>query len=121
MFRMIAVLCLASALGYAESWTGLLVNSKCYAALERNHGPNDTETYVDRDRNSEIRYCAPNAKTKLFAVVEDTGDQLDFDDAGNAKAADLVKNTGKKRYYPVVVTGEVTKNTVKVETISAAK
>src|ERR1700678_4074765 len=32
------------------------------------------ETYVDRDRNLEIRYCHPRSKTKSFALVPPDGE-----------------------------------------------
>jgi hypothetical protein len=40
---------------------------------------------------------------------------------GNAwKAAELVRRTGKKSLYRVTLTGEMNKNTVKVDSIEAA-
>jgi len=119
--RMLALFCLSAAVGFAGTWTGYLVNGNCYASMERNKNPSDTESYVDRDRGFEIRYCSPNAKTKAFTLVLDDGETLKLDTAGNAKAEELVKNTGKKRYFRVEVTGVQTKDTVKVDTISAIK
>ena len=118
LIRVAAMFCLPSALGFAESWSGNLVDSKCYGYMERNENPTDTMTYVDRDRNSETRYCSPNTKTKSFAVVLQDGLNFNLDTAGNAKAAELVRNTGKKSLFVVTVTGEMSKrNTVKVDSI----
>ena len=119
--RIFALFCLSAAVGFAGSWSGFLVNENCYSSMERNKNPNDTEGYVDRDRGFEIRYCSPNAKTKAFALVLDDGETLKLDSGGNAKVEELVKNAGKKRYFPVDVTGEQAKEIVRVETISARK
>ncbi len=39
---------------------GVLVDSRCWAAEERNIDPSDTQTYVDRDRNLKLssRSCS---------------------------------------------------------------
>jgi hypothetical protein len=116
--RLPACLCLASALALAETWSGFLVNSSCYESLESNHNPSDTDTYVDRDRGAEVRYCAPNTKTKSFAIVEQDGESFTLDPAGNVKAAALVRQTGKKQLWPVNVTGQRQKGQVNVSSIS---
>ena len=105
----------------ADTWSGALVNAKCYSAAERNVNPTDTSTAVDRDRGEEIRYCSPNAKTKLFAVVQQDATSFELDPSGNAKAADLVRRTGKKQPFFVTVTGELKEHTVRVDEISAAR
>jgi hypothetical protein len=116
--RLPALLCMASALGVAETWTGFLVNSSCFESLERNHNPNDTLTYVNRDRGAEVRYCAPNAKTKSFAIVGQDGQTWKFDSAGNVKAVELVRQSGKKSLWPVNATGQQERGTVRVDSIS---
>lgn len=119
--RLAALICFSSALSFAGSWTGTMVNSKCWAAEERNVNPTDTSTFVDRDRNLEIRACSPNAKTKSFAVVLPDGLSFQLDAAGNMKAADLIRQSGKQSVFTVAVTGERIKNTVKVESILIAR
>jgi hypothetical protein len=116
--RLAALVCFSSALSFEGSWSGALVNSKCWTAEERNVSPADTTTYVDRDRNLEIRFCSPNAKTKSFAVVMPDGLSFQLDDAGNTKALELIRQSGKQSVFTVAVTGERIKNTVKVESIS---
>jgi hypothetical protein len=118
--RLPALLCLASALGLAETRTGFLVNSSCYGSLERNHNPNDTLSFVNRDRGAEVRYCAPNGKTKSFAIVGQDGQTAKFDAPGNVKAAELVRQTGKKSLWPVNVTGQLQRGKVSVDSISLA-
>jgi hypothetical protein len=67
------------------------------AIEERNVNPTDTETYVDRDRNLEIRYCHRDSKTKSFAVVTADGQSFELDSGGNAKAAELVRKPAKSQ------------------------
>ncbi|HMD49234.1 MAG TPA: hypothetical protein VKG79_09060 [Bryobacteraceae bacterium] len=119
--RLAALLCLASALSFAGIWTGALVDSKCYAREERNVNPTDTMTYVDRDRNLEIRFCSPLAKTKSFAVVQADGTIVTLDSAGNVKAAELVRAIGKQSRLAVEVTGALSKDTISVDSIALAK
>ncbi len=117
--RVVAVLCLVSAMCFAGTWSGALVDAKCYASEERNVGPTDTETAVDRDKGWEIRFCSPRAKTKVFEFVrQDDGMSFKLDSAGNTKAADLVRNTGKKRHFGVDITGEISSDTIKVDSMS---
>ena len=116
--RIAALLAFSSAIGFAETWSGELVDSKCYAAEERNVNPTDTEIWVDRDRGYEIRYCSPRQKTSAFAVVQPDGRSFPLDAAGNAKAAELVRNTGKKHVTPVTVTGVMIGKAIQVDSIS---
>jgi hypothetical protein len=116
--RLAALLALSSALSLAETWSGSLVDSKCYGYEEHNVNPTDTLTSVDRDQNQEIRYCSPNPKTRAFVFVQHDGTSFALDSAGNAKAAALIQATGKKHPFPVVVTGEMSKNTIKVDSVS---
>src|SRR5579872_7399315 len=93
----VAVLCAAfffatgtPCLAEAVTWSGYLVDAKCYQIEEENVNPTDTMMNVDRDRDLEIRMCMPNAKTTTFAVVESSGLNFKLDPAGNTKAAALV-------------------------------
>ncbi len=119
--KLAGLICLSSVLSFAGSWSGALVDSKCYDSRERNVGPTDTLTSVDRDTRMEIQYCSPKAKTKSFAVVQREGPSFKLDMGGNAKAIQLVQKTGKKPLFLVAVTGEVTGNTITVDSISLAK
>ena len=107
---------------FAQSWSGYLVDSKCYDAEERNVNPFDTSPEVDRDKDLDIRLCTPSLKTKSFAVVpEDGSTNLKLDPVGTEKAIALIRKTGKKSFRKVTVTGEMNKNTVKVNSISDAR
>jgi hypothetical protein len=112
---------LSAVLSFAGSWAGTLVDSKCYDAEERNVNPTDTLTNVDRDRNLEVRYCSPSARTKSFAVVDSDGLSFKFDAVGNAKAAALIGKNGKKSHVIVAVTGEMNRNTIQVDSISIVR
>lgn len=116
--KLSTLMLLSSVLGSAASLSGTLVDSKCYAGSERNVNPTDTLTSVDRDTNSELRYCAPRAKTMSFTLVLTDGQSFRLDAAGNLKAADLVRSNGKSARLFVSVNGEVAKNTIRVESIS---
>jgi hypothetical protein len=118
--RFAALLSLSGTLCLARTWSGSLVDSKCYAAEERNVNPTDTLTNVDRDGNREIRYCAPGSKTKSFAVVQFDGQAFDLDSAGNAKAAELVRKAGKRHPLSVAITGETAGKEIRVDSISAS-
>ena len=118
--RAAAVFCLAPTLSYAGNWRGALVDSNCYEYRERNVNPTDTMTYVDRDTREEIRYCSPNAKTRTFAIVLREGPSFRLDPPGNAAAAQVVRNTGKRSLFIVGVTGELLKRTIKVGSVSIA-
>ena len=119
--RLAALLAFSSAVTFAATWSGPLVDSKCYAAEERNVNPTDTETFVDRDGGNEIRYCSPTHKTKTFALVARDGRELNLDSAGNTQASELVRNVNKRRWLEVAVSGEMSGDTIKVDSISAAR
>ena len=119
--RLALLFCLSSALSFAGSWSGVLVDSKCYASEERNVNPTDTMTFVDRDQNLGIRYCSPKEKTKSFALVQSDGSTFQLDSPGDTKAAELVRTTGKRSRFAVTVTGELGKNTIQVDSVSMAR
>ncbi len=120
--RLTALVGFASTFCLAGNWPGYLVDSRCYAAEERNMNPSSTLSEVNRDRNFEIRYCTANAKTKSFAIVGQEGStSLKLDSAGNAKAAELVRQTGRKPFFLVAVTGDLDKDVISVESISPVR
>jgi hypothetical protein len=113
--------CLAAAPAFAQSWSGYLVNSDCYQSELRNTGPWDTSSYVDRDKDSDVRLCAPNSKTKSFAIVDHDGMSFKLDTTGNAKAAEITRQAVKKQFLKVLVTGEKSKGGIRVDSISSEK
>lgn len=117
--RSVVLACLSTAPGLAETWSGSLVDLKCWNFQEYN--TKDTSIYVDRDTNMEIRACSPTSKTKVFAVVLPIGLNFKLDSEGNAKAAELVQKIGKRSPVTVGITGEADKNTIKVDSISMVR
>ena len=116
--RVAVLLCLVSVVGLAGSWEGVLVNSTCYDALERNVNPWESALDAGRDRNYEVRYCHANSKTKLFTLVQPDGQSFKLDSAGNTRAADIVRKGNPKLIFVVNVTGEQHNHFIIVNTIS---
>ena len=112
--RLTSLVFLASALSFAASWFGALVDSECYASVQRNVSPGHPASH---NTSRTLRVCSPNEKTKSFSVVPHDGEALRLDSDGNEKARELVLKGGKKPYM-VNVTGEMTQDTLKVDTIS---
>jgi hypothetical protein len=53
--RLTALFCWSAVLGLAGSWSGNLVDSKCYASEERNVNPTDT---FSQQENEVLHACA---------------------------------------------------------------
>lgn len=106
----IPVFCFASQLTFAQSWTGVLVDAKCFQTAQPSYSESDSP--ATKDANLEIRLCSPKAKTRLFAVVPRNGDAVVLDTAGNAKAAELVHQRTSKGPVFVTVNGEKNNNKV---------
>jgi hypothetical protein len=121
LMRLTTLACLSATLTLAGSWSGVLVDSKCWGYEERNVNPTDTLTYVDRDGNLEIRLCSPSPKTKSFAIVQQDGLSFNLDSAGDAKAADSSGKPGRNLSFTVGITGEMIKHTIKVDSTPMAR
>jgi hypothetical protein len=103
MILVTGLLTMLSTLGSATTWSGVLVDGKCYAAFK-----GDTRSslrYVDRDTAWMIRYCAPRLGTGCFAVVPVDGGTFPLDKNGNAQAWALVRKIGRRRVAVVEVAG----------------
>ncbi|HEY2645490.1 MAG TPA: hypothetical protein VGI34_00875 [Candidatus Acidoferrales bacterium] len=115
------VFLVASTASFATgSWSGYLVDSKCYETRLRNVNPWSPST-VTRDMDLVIEYCAPKAKTKSLGLVQKDWTMFKFDPAGNARAAEFVKNTAKQKVYPVTIVGNMDGRILKLESVSMAK
>jgi hypothetical protein len=115
-------LLLLSAPGFAGTWSGTLVDARCWGFEENNVGQKNTAPYVDRDRNLEVSLCSPSAKTKSFAVVPPDGIALGFDAAGNTKASQLAKTASRNMPIRVTVTGERNnRNTIQATSVTRLK
>src|SRR5215471_3446442 len=107
-----AVLLFVSTPVLAATWTGYLLDAKCYASEERNVNPFAPSFDANHDRAYEIRVCRPKIRTKEFTVIDVNGQSFKLDPSGNAKATEFVREIGQKRLLYVTVTGERQKDTV---------
>jgi hypothetical protein len=116
--RFVFLLSLVPGPTFAASLSGALVDANCYAIAQQNfsHGhPGSNNT------KRAVRSCSPNEKTKSFSVVPQNGMTFNLDSNGNEKARELVLKGGKKSLFMVTITGDITQDTLKVDTISIAK
>ena len=97
-----ALLVISAALGFAETWTGNLVDAVCKVA--------------DEARDLSPAGCAATSATHLFAIELSSTEILNLDAAGNEKAANAVKNI-KKTNPRAIVTGSLEGLMVRVEKI----
>jgi hypothetical protein len=111
--------CLASQLGFSETWSGILVDARCFESAQDNHNVSDSP--VLQDVGFEVRLCSPKAKTHSFAIVRPDGASLAFDSAGKTQAAGLVRPGVKKSTWYVTVSGEMAKKTIAVTSIASMK
>ena len=119
-FLRLACLCgLASLPSFAGSWSGWLVDSKCYVSLETNR--NDMPSYVNWDVSGAIRYCSPYSKTKSLAIVQQDQSFFKLDSAGNKRVRELLSNTSHKSLYLATVKGNLSAHVIGVQDISIAK
>jgi hypothetical protein len=116
--RLAVLFCLVSMAGFAGDWEGVLVNSECYEAVERNVNPWESGIDASRDRNFEVRYCRANGRTKSFTVVQPDGQSFTLDSTGNARAAEIVRKGNQKFIFVVNVTGKARDRSIQVDSIS---
>jgi len=117
--RLATLLFCVSSIGFAGTWSGYLVDSGCWANRQTNVSSDATS--ASREMNADVRYCSPTDDTKKFAVVLRDWQRLKLDPAGNTRAYQLVRHTGKRHWYVVSVSGALSnKKTIKVGSISAA-
>ena len=115
---LVVLLCVVAAPAFAEGWTGFLVDAKCYASEVTNIGPFDLPFNVTHGRGFEIQACRPGKKTKIYAIVDFDGYTFELDPSANTKAADVVRDAGKRHVIRVKVTGEKQNKTLKIDTIT---
>ena len=115
--RFIALLFCLCTVGFAETWSGYLVDSSCWRNRQENVSL-DTSP-VSRNMRMDLFYCLPTAKTKRFAVVLPDWSALLLDSAGNERAADLVRRAGKRPLIDVTVSGVRNGKTILAASIPA--
>jgi hypothetical protein len=114
--RVAGLLTMVGTLGFATTWSGVLVNAKCYADMQGN--TRGSLYYVDRDTSWIVRYCAPSPKTNSFEfVLPLNGSAFPLDSQGNAQASAIMRKIGKKRLPVVQVVGVKSGQQVKVRAV----
>lgn len=130
LFSKVALLCctvlLACGPALAQAWSGYLVDASCYRMKVQNNNPGNEDDAANRDHDLDVRLCVPSEKTKQFIFVDHDSESFKLDDAGNAKAQDLVHKAAqvskkKKDYFPVEITGEIEDGILKIDSIAPNK
>ena len=118
ILRLVFAFLLTSLLGFAESWTGALVDSGCYSGIRANTSHDAGHTGVNLRR--VMRACSPKRNTKSFALVEKNGSTFSLDCTGNEAAMQDFLNATESPHI-VLVRGEANDHKITVESISRAK
>ena len=103
LMKISVLLCLAAAFGFAETWTGKLIDANC-----------KQDPVAQKDSGSSAT-CAPKATTTVFAIQTADGKIYRLDNQGNSKAATAMKIDPTKTN--VTVSGSFDGQMVKVESI----
>lgn len=120
MIRFTLIFFASAGSAWADSWSGVLVDSDCYETARRNVNPRETSP-GSMDLSANITSCLPSEHTKKFSIVQQDWSSLRLNSAGNAKAAELVHTSGAGKRLGVTITGEKHKDTVNVETLATSK
>jgi hypothetical protein len=110
---------LASEPAFAGTWSGALVDAKCFESAQGNHNVSDSPAL--QDVGFEVRLCSPKAKTRSFEIVQPYGAKLTLDSKGNELASQLVEQGLKKSPWYVTVTGDLKKQAIAVNSITPMK
>ena len=119
VLRLAYLSCLASLPILPATWSGWLVNSRCYSSLEANRS--DLPSYVNWGQMGAIRYCSPDHKTTSFAVIDHNGLSLRLDAEGNERAMSQLRNTEKRTLATAEIERQPSHNKISVSRISVAK
>jgi hypothetical protein len=98
-----------SALGYAETWNGKLVDAACHDRSRQN--PADS-------KDSALASCPASASTTSFAIETSDGKVYKLDASGNAKASTALKGNPANKSPMATISGSMDGQTVKVDSIS---
>ena len=97
-------------MGYAESWTGKLIDASCHDRSQQNP--------ADSKKNGDLATCAATASTTSFAIQTSDGKVYKLDASGNAQASTALKGTTNSSNATATVSGTMSGDTVKVDSIS---
>ncbi|MEO7145389.1 MAG: hypothetical protein ABI165_17980 [Bryobacteraceae bacterium] len=93
---------LFAALGFAETWTGTVVDVMCKG----------------RDLSSHTRQCALDCSKGGYALVTSDGKFLKFDEGGNARALAALKASSKEKDLKAKVSGTMDGDVINVDSIT---
>jgi 3-deoxy-D-arabino-heptulosonate 7-phosphate (DAHP) synthase len=99
-----------AAMGYAESWTGKLIDAACHERSQQNP--------ADSKQKSELAACDASASTTSFAIETSDGKVYKLDASGNAKASTALRGNPDNKNPMATVSGTMDGQTVKVDSIS---
>ncbi len=102
MKRFLFAASLFSALAFAETWNGTLVDVMCKG----------------KDLAGHTRQCALGCAKSGFAVVLSDGRFLKLDEGGNAKALAALKASDKEKDLKVKVAGKLDGETIQVDSLA---
>ena len=117
--RLACLSCILSVPGLTATWSGWLVNSRCYSSLDSNRS--DVPSFVNWDQMGAIRYCSPNHKTKSFAIVGQSGVSMRLDPIGNEKAIGLLRNVENTSLFTAEISGDAIRHTINVHSLSIVR
>jgi len=101
MKKFFAIAILMSTAMFAESWTGTLVDSNCKT----------------KDLASHTKQCLMGCAKSGIGIVLSDGKFVKFDEAGNAKALEVLKASSKDNDLKAKVTGKLDGDVLKVESV----
>jgi hypothetical protein len=107
---------LISTAGFARTWSGFLVDARCWEDVQSNVG--EGSVTGEQSMNFDVHECSPTARTTSFDVVLTNWCLLKLDHNGDVRAEQLVQHTHKKPVYGVNVSGVLTKKTIRVASIA---
>lgn len=99
-----------AAIGYAENWTGKLIDASCHDKSQQNP--------AESKQNSDLATCAATASTTSFAIQTSDGKAYKLDASGNAKASTALRGNPDNKNATATVSGTMQGDMVKVDSIS---
>ena len=115
--KLLITLGMSAMLGYAENWSGKLLDAKCYDTS----GSGATQSSDKKSREQLAKTCAPTASSTSFVFLDTKGKIYKLDDDGNAKAAAAFQSGSlkgdKDGDMHASMSGSMAGDTIKVDTV----
>jgi hypothetical protein len=108
MKRIVLLLCLLLTfpmVTMAETWSGVpVVDHNCYAKIKA-------------DPDSHTTQCALACARSGYGIIASDGTFIKFDENGNKKTIEMLKQTSKKDHLRITVEGKLVGGTIQVQSI----